>query len=86
MEITPKWDYVKGSFDTKDVEMLCLPSDKHGTVTLNIREKERSTNYPVAKIKLYSGDTYAAFKEVYEDAVKLGNEIARRWNECETKK
>lgn len=42
-------------------------------------------NFPIAKIQLHSKDLYVDFKATYEDAVKLGEEIARRWNECNTK-
>lgn len=85
MKVTPKWDFVSGSFDTKDVEMLCVPSDKHGTITLAVKEKEGHWNYPIAEIKLFSSDLYVDFKATYDDAVKLGNEIARRWNESPVK-
>ena len=86
MEITPKWYLCKGSFDTKDVKMLCVPQEKHGSVDLCIKEPESNWNYPVAKIKLHSQDLYVDFKATFDDAVKLGEEIARRWNESETKK
>ena len=83
MKIKPKWNFSKGTFDTKEVKMLCVPSDKHGEINLCIKD---GFNYAIAEIKLYSGNLYVNFKETYDDAVKLGNEIARRWNECETKK
>ncbi|MDR0385609.1 MAG: hypothetical protein LBH60_05990 [Prevotellaceae bacterium] len=85
MEITPKWKNVKGSFDTKEVEMVCVPSYSYRVIALCIKEKGKRTNFPVANVKLYSGDLYVNFKEAYDDAVKLGEEIARRWNESETK-
>jgi len=85
MKITPKWDFVEGSFDTQTVEMLCIPSDKYGVINLSIKEKDGGWNYPIAKIKLHSKDLYVDFKATFDDAVALGNEIARRWNECKTK-
>lgn len=85
MEITPKWDFCEGSFDTQRVEMLCVPSDKHGCVELCIKEPGSHWNFPIAKIKLHSKDLYVDFKATFEDAKKLGEEIARRWNECNTK-
>jgi len=84
MEITPKFDFVEGSFDTKDVKMICVQSEKHGRVDLCIKE-EGSMNVSIGKIKLHSRDLYVDFVATFDDAVKLGKEIARRWNECETK-
>lgn len=85
MKITPKFNFVEGSFDTQKVKMLCVPSEKHGCVELCIKEDHSMWNYPIAKIKLHSKDLYVDFKTTLEDATRLGNEIARRWNECETK-
>lgn len=81
MIITPKFDFVEGSFDTQRVEMLCVPSDKHGRVELCIKEPGNNWNFPIAKIQLHSKDLYVDFKATFEDAKKLGEEIARRWNE-----
>ncbi|MDR1340115.1 MAG: hypothetical protein LBK58_08705 [Prevotellaceae bacterium] len=85
MEITPKWDLCEGSFDTKDVKMTCVGSDRQGSIVLGVSEPHCSTIYPVAKIKLFSRDLYVDFKETCDDAKKLGDEIARRWNEAEEK-
>ena len=85
MKITPKWNFCEGSFDTEKVKMLCIPNDNHGRISLNIKDPDCSWNFPIALIKLHSKDLYVDFKATFDDAVKLGNEIARRWNECETK-
>jgi hypothetical protein len=85
MEIIPKWDYVKGSFDTKNVKMHCIPKDNYGTIVLSIETPECAMTFPFAEIKLFSSELYVDFKETFDDATKLGKEIARRWNECETK-
>jgi hypothetical protein len=85
MEITPKWDLCEGSFDTKEVKMLCVPNKNHGCVNLCIKEPNNCWNFPIAQIKLHSKDLYVDFEATYEDAVKLGEEIARRWNECDEK-
>ncbi len=85
MEITPRFEYVDGSFDTKDVKLLCVASDHQGTVRLCIREPGSNWNIPVGEIKLYDSDLYVDFKATLEDARRFGDEIARRWNECETK-
>lgn len=81
MKITPKFDYVSGSFDTDEVWMLCQTSAIHGNVEMCIQEKVRVWNLPVAIIKQHSRDLYVDFDVTKEDATKLGNEIARRWNE-----
>lgn len=86
MEIKPKFQFVEGSFDTQRVKLLCIPDDNHGRVDLCIKDPDCGWNIPIGQIKLFSRDLYRDFKETLPDATKLGEEIARRWNECETKK
>ena len=86
MEIKPKFQFVEGSFDTQRVKLLCIPDDNHGRVDLCIKDPDCGWNIPIGQIKLSSRDLYRDFKEPLPDATKLGEEIARRWNECETKK
>lgn len=81
MKITPKFTFASGSFDTDEVKMLCLPIDNHGKVDLCIKEKDCGWNIPIGSVKLHDKDLYVDFKATLEDATKLGNEIARRWNE-----
>lgn len=83
MKITPKFNFVSGSFDTDKVNMLCIPQKNHGAVELCIKEKDCRWYIPIGKIKLHSKDLYKDFIETLEDASKLGHEIARRWNEHE---
>lgn len=83
MKITPKFTFASGSFDTDEVKMLCLPSDNHGKVDLCIKDKDCGWNIPIGCVKLHDKDLYVDFKATLEDAAKLGNEIARRWNEFE---
>jgi hypothetical protein len=45
MKITPRFDYVSGSFDTDNVTMLCLTSTKHGKVELCIQENDGFWNF-----------------------------------------
>lgn len=85
MKITPKFKYVMGSFDTLTDKMLCIASDKHGTVELCLSDGGHGPNIRIAQIKLYDGDLYVDFKATMSDAKKLGDEIARRWNECNDK-
>jgi len=81
MKITPKIQFVSGSFDTKDVKLVLVPSDNHGEVSLCVNEPGCGWNIPIGEIKLYSSDLYVDFKETLEDAAKLGEEICRRFNE-----
>lgn len=81
MEITPKIQFVSGSFDTKEVKLVLIPSDNHGLVELCVKEPDSGWNIPIGEIKLYSSDRYVDFKATLEDATKLGKEICRRFNE-----
>lgn len=85
MEITPRFKFVEGSFDTKTNKMLCIASDNHGTVELCFKEEDSNWNIPFGNIKIYDSNLYVDFKATMEDARKLGDEIARRWNECNDK-
>ena len=85
MKIKPKFEFVSGSFDTETNKMLCIASNNHGTVELCFKEQDCGWNIPFAEIKLYDSDLYKDFKETMPDAKKLGDEIARRWNECANK-
>ena len=87
MEIEQKFRFVEGSFNTKTTKMVCIPSHKYREVELAIKsENDKGWNIPIAKIKLHSRDRFVDADAVFESASKLGEEIARRWNECETKK
>lgn len=85
MEITPKFEFVEGSFNTQTNKMLCVASDHQGTVRLCFKEEGCGWNIPFAEILLYDSEKYVDFKATIADAEKLGNEIARRWNECQDK-
>lgn len=81
MEITPKIQFVSGSFDTKECSLVLVPSDNHGEISLCVKEPGCGWNIPIGEIKLYSSELYVDFKETYEDACKFGKEICRRFNE-----
>lgn len=81
MKITPKMRFVSGSFDTKEVKLVLIPSDKHGLVELCVKEPDSGWNIPIGEIKLYNSDLYIDFKATLEDATKFGEEICRRFNE-----
>ncbi|MDR2099704.1 MAG: hypothetical protein LBP40_02600 [Campylobacteraceae bacterium] len=84
MKITPKWEYVEGSFDTETVKLVCVAKEKYDDVILCVEEEGRSSNFGFAEITLNTNgcDKHA----VFDDAKKLGEEIARRWNEAKDKK
>ena len=84
MIITPKLDYVEGNFDTENAEMVCGSKWKYREVALCI--KAGNWNVPMAEIKLYDSDRFKEADETFEDAKAFGEEIARRWNECNSKK
>lgn len=82
MRIKFIYDLLKGFFETNEVKMLCLPNEKEGKVELSFKEKSGGWYNPIGAVKLYSKDSDDDFKATLEDATYLGNEIARRWNEC----
>ena len=84
MEIKQKFSFVEGDFNTETDEMIIVSSEKNCRVQLCL--KGGGWNIPIAEIKLYSKDLYIDAKAVFKDAEKLGEEIARRWNESENKK
>ena len=86
MKITPKFELVEGSFDTETNTMLCVSSEKYGEVELCFKEQDCGCNIPFAKIKLYSSGLRKDFESTFADAKRLGEEIARRWNNCCDKK
>jgi hypothetical protein len=77
MKISHKWEYVDGDFDTETGRLSCVGNEKYGSVALCFHE---SWHIGFAKIKLYSRDRAVDADAVFEDAMKLGEEIARRWN------
>ena len=88
MKIEQDWDFVEGSFDTETTDMVCVSKHKYNDVILCVRTPGSSQGalLPIARIKLHSQDTNASAAKVFEDAEKLGYEIARRWNNCGDKK
>jgi len=83
MEINHKFRFVDGAFETATGELVCVPHQKYGEVVLCFK---CNMNVEFAKIKLHSKDLAIDADAVFDDAYKLGEEIARRWNECEEKR
>ena len=77
MEINHKIQFVEGAFETDTDELICTGSRKYGEVNLCFKA---NMHVPFAKIKLHSRDRFIDADAVFNDAMKLGNEIAERWN------
>lgn len=87
MIITPNFQFVSGGFDTTSTKMECVVNIKYFSVELCVKsDNDTGWNIPIAKLKLASGNTVGDTEPIYDDMCKFGYEIARRWNECETKK
>ena len=77
-KINHKFPHVDGSFDTDSGKLICVVKKKYGSVDLCFKE---SMYIPFAKIRLHSRDRYVDAMAVMDDAQKLGDEIANRWND-----
>lgn len=75
MKIKMDYNYAKGSFDLETGELSCI-GQKDKTVDLCFSD---SISISFAEILLQSGRNRD--EAIYEDAVLLGKEIAKRWNE-----
>lgn len=89
MQINQKFgDHVTGTFDTIRGVIKCVQSKKYNEVELCLAtgdEVNPGMNIPFAQIKLYHSELWKDADETFDEAVKLGKEIARRWNECPDK-
>lgn len=77
MEINHKIKFADGPFETETGEIICVAN--YWLVTVNLCFKANKV-IPFAEIKLHSEDLLADAKATFEDASKLGEEIAHRWN------
>lgn len=82
MQINQRFRFVEGAFDTVPGEIKCVVSRKHLEVELCF---VAGMNIPFCQIKLYSSGLRMDAESTFDDAVNLGTEIARRWNECQGK-
>nr|DAL53846.1 MAG TPA_asm: hypothetical protein [Caudoviricetes sp.] len=87
----PDWAFVTGRLDST-FKMLACPKDKYKEVTINLTQQSKNLgdgrmshgfNYSIAKIDLHNG-TYGSASKVFDDATKLAEQIAKRWNEYNT--
>ena len=79
MKVKQRIDFVEGDIDTDSDLMICVGNKKYGEVLLCF--KAGGINVGFAKIKLFTSNKASDADAVFEDAVSLGEEIARRWNE-----
>ena len=78
MILKHKIDFVDGDIDTDTQKLTCGGNRKYGQVALCF---DCGMSVGFATIKLYSKDRAKDADAVWNDAHKLGEEIARRWNE-----
>ncbi len=77
MLINHRLEFVSGAFDTETGELVCVKFPKYGCVELCFKA---GMNIPFARIVLHSRDLAIDADAVLEDAYRLGQEIAKRWN------
>jgi hypothetical protein len=82
-EIKHLFEFVDGNFETETGELICVGNKKYGSVTLCFKGP---MHISFANIKLHSNPLLREADAVFDDAITLGNEIARRWNSAEVKK
>ena len=75
--------FVDGNFETETGELICVGNKKYGSVTLCFKGP---MHISFASIKLHSSFLRREADAVFDDAMTLGEEIARRWNEAAVKK
>lgn len=77
MKIEHKFEFVEGSFEMTTGKIISVSNKKYGIVDLCFKE---SVNIPFARIKLHSKNLTVDADAVFDNAVRLGAEIVRRWN------
>lgn len=80
MIITPNFDGVEGFVDTDTLKLIAVRNPKYGHVQLAFSGEGKSMNLAFASIRLHSNDRLVDAMAVMDDAGKLGDEIAKRWN------
>ena len=77
MNVSHRFEFVEGDFDTDTGKLSCVGNRKYGLVELCFDE---GVHIPFARVKLHSRDRAVDADAVFDDAKRLGDEIARRWN------
>jgi len=76
-EVDMRFAFVKGTFDMDTDKLVCVSKNKYKDVHLCFKS---NMNITFAEIKLYDSELYKDKEATFESAVKLGEEIVRRWN------
>lgn len=76
-EVDMRFEFVEGTFDMDTDKLVCVSKDKYKDVHLCFKS---NMNIAFAEIKLYDSERFVDKEATFESAVKLGEEIARRWN------
>lgn len=79
--ISVNMEDVTGTFDFGTDKITCVQKKKYGTVKLCFRSTNSPALIPFAEIKLYDSNLAKDADMTFDDAVKLGEEICKRWNE-----
>lgn len=74
-----KLDFIEGDLHDQG-EMVCVGKKKYGSVNLCLKGDGQMWNITIGRILLHSKDLAVDADAVFEDAYRLGLEIARRWN------
>lgn len=82
MNITPRVGFEVSAINTEDVTLICLPN--HKTRDVKLAFDINGQYYLFAQVVLHDG-SYNHADAAFNDATKLGDEIVRRWNECQVK-
>jgi hypothetical protein len=78
MIIKHKIDILDGDIDIEELKLACSGNQKYGRVDLCF---DFGCKLAFARIILHSRDRATDADAVYLDAMAMGNETARRWNE-----
>ena len=75
-ELVHKFDFVNGTMDIEDIEIISVCSRKNARVDLCIKA---NLNIPFARIILYDKNSFLNAIDCLDSAESLGKEIERRW-------
>ena len=76
-EVDMRFEYVEGTFNMNTDKLVCVSKDKYKDVHLCFKS---NMNITFVEIELYDSERFIDKEATFESAVKLGEEIVRRWN------
>ena len=75
-------NWMNRPFDFEKDKLVCIGDRNHFVVQICAkRTKQYDPDIAVARIKLHDRENPVDAQIVFEDALKFGNEICKRWNE-----